>query len=125
MICLGLDGPDRPNLPAGPPTVQPADRTGPRTAAVRNVLRGCGTVRPLVRRGARRRGPLRREGMDLLSVVLVLVVVGVLLWLINTYVPMQPTIKSILNAVVIIVVVLWLLRAFGLLDALPTFRTRG
>jgi hypothetical protein len=60
--------------------------------------------------------------MDLLSIVLVLIVVGVLLWLINAYIPMQPTIKSILNIVVIVVVVLWLLRVFGLLDALPNFR---
>jgi len=45
-------------------------------------------------------------------------VVGVLLWLVNTYLPMQGTIKSILNAVVVIAVVLWLLRIFGLLDTL-------
>jgi type IV secretory pathway TrbD component len=44
-----------------------------------------------------------------------LVVVGVLLWLINTYIPMEGTIKSILNAVVVIGVVLWLLNVFGIL----------
>ena len=53
--------------------------------------------------------------MSLISVVLTLIVVGVLLWLINTYIPMQGTIKSILNAVVVIAVVLWLLYAFGVL----------
>jgi hypothetical protein len=46
------------------------------------------------------------------------VVIGVLLWLINTYLPMQGTIKSLLNGVVVIFVVLWLLRIFGLLDIL-------
>jgi hypothetical protein len=54
----------------------------------------------------------------LLNVVLTLVVVGILLWLINRFIPMQGTIKSILNAVVVIVVVLWLLQAFGLLSGL-------
>jgi len=52
--------------------------------------------------------------MDLLTIVVVLIVVGVLLWLINTYVPMQPTIKKILNVVVIIVLIIWLCNAFGL-----------
>ncbi len=53
--------------------------------------------------------------MPLMNVVLTLVVVGVILWLINTYIPMQSTIKSILNAVVVIAVVLWLLYGFGIL----------
>jgi hypothetical protein len=56
--------------------------------------------------------------MPLLHVVIVLIVVGVLLWLVNSYIPMQETIKKILNAVVVIAVVLWLLNAFGLLDSL-------
>ena len=56
--------------------------------------------------------------MSLVSLVLVLIVVGVMLWLINTYVPMDPKIKGILNAVVVIAVVLWLLKVFGLLDTL-------
>ena len=60
--------------------------------------------------------------MPLLNVIVVLIVVGVLLWLINTYIPMQGTIKSILNAVVVIVVVLWLLQAFGLLGDLGGIR---
>ncbi len=52
--------------------------------------------------------------MPLLQLVLVLIVVGVLLWLVNSYIPMQGTIKAILNAVVVIAVVLWLLNIFGL-----------
>ena len=52
--------------------------------------------------------------MPLINVVVVLIVVGVLLWLINRYIPMDHKIKSILNAVIIIAVVLWLLSAFGL-----------
>lgn len=60
--------------------------------------------------------------MSLITIVIVLIVVGVLLWLINAYIPMQPTIKSILNAVVIIVVVLWLLQAFGILGNVANIR---
>jgi len=60
--------------------------------------------------------------MSLITLVLVLVVVGVVLWLINTYIPMQSTIKKILNVVVIIVVILWLLSAFGIIDSLDTIR---
>jgi hypothetical protein len=60
--------------------------------------------------------------MSLLTIVVVLIVVGVLLWLINTYIPMDGKIKSILNAVVVIVVVLWLLQAFGLIGSLNAVR---
>jgi len=60
--------------------------------------------------------------MPLIHVVIVLVVVGVILWLINTYLPMDAKIKSILNIVVVIVVVLWLLRAFGVMGSLSEFR---
>jgi len=59
--------------------------------------------------------------MPLITVVLTLCVVGVLLWLVNRYVPMQGQIKQILNAVVVIVVVLWLLKAFGLYSYLTQF----
>ena len=51
-------------------------------------------------------------------VILTVLVVGVILWLINTYVPMQSTVKGILNAVVVIVLVVWILNAFGLLGYL-------
>ncbi|UFS71734.1 hypothetical protein LPW11_05950 [Geomonas sp. RF6] len=60
--------------------------------------------------------------MSLLHVVLVLIVVGVLLWLVNSFIPMAGSIKSILNAVVVIAVVLWLLNLFGLLDFLSNIR---
>ena len=54
--------------------------------------------------------------MPLLTVIVTLVVVGVLLWLVNTHVPMDGKIKSILNAVVVIAVVIWLLYGFGVLN---------
>jgi len=57
-----------------------------------------------------------------MNVLLILVVVGVVLWLVNTYLPMDPKIKTILNIVVVIVVVIWLLRAFGILGSLSQFR---
>ncbi len=56
--------------------------------------------------------------MSLVSLVVVLIVVGVILWLINTYIPMDAKIKKILNVVVVIVVILWLLQAFGVLGNL-------
>jgi len=60
--------------------------------------------------------------MPLLQVVIILMVVGVLLWLVNSYVPMQATIKKILNAVVVIALLLWLLNVFGLLNSLSNIR---
>lgn len=60
--------------------------------------------------------------MPLITLVIVLIVVGVLLWAINTYIPMDGKIKSILNIVVVIVVVLWLLNAFGVLGSLESIR---
>ena len=60
--------------------------------------------------------------MSLLSIIIVLIVVGILLWLVNTYVPMDGKIKGILNAVVVIVVVLWLLQAFGLIGDIAGIR---
>lgn len=56
--------------------------------------------------------------MPLIQILIVLVVVGLLLWLVNRFIPMQGTIKSILNAVVVIAVVLWLLDVFGLFHSL-------
>jgi len=60
--------------------------------------------------------------MSLITLLLVLIVVGFILWLINTYIPMDRKIKNILNIVVVILVVLWLLRAFGILDSLNNVR---
>jgi len=62
--------------------------------------------------------------MSLIGLVLTLVVVGVLLWLLNTYVPMDAKIKSIINILVVIVVVIWLLQAFGVLGSLQNIRIR-
>jgi hypothetical protein len=56
--------------------------------------------------------------MPLMQIVVALIVVGVLLWLVNRFIPMQGTIKSILNAVVVIVVVVWLLNVFGILHSM-------
>jgi hypothetical protein len=56
--------------------------------------------------------------MPLLTILIVLVVVGVILWLINNYIPMDRKIKNILNVVAVIVVVIWLLQVFGLLGSL-------
>ncbi len=56
--------------------------------------------------------------MPLIQLLEVLVVVGVLLWLVNRFIPMQGTIKSILNGVVVIAVILWILNVFGLFHSL-------
>jgi len=56
--------------------------------------------------------------MSIITIIIVLVIVGVILWLVNAYVPMDKKIKTILNIVVVILVILWLLRAFGLLSGL-------
>ena len=60
--------------------------------------------------------------MPLLQIVIILIVVGVLLWLVNRFIPMQGTIKSLLNAVVVIAVVLWLLNVFGLFSSFSHLR---
>jgi hypothetical protein len=57
--------------------------------------------------------------MPLVQIVLLLIIVGVALWLINQYIPMAASIKSILNAVVVIAVIIWLLNVFGLLSGGP------
>jgi hypothetical protein len=56
--------------------------------------------------------------MPLLTILLVLVVAGVILWLINTYIPMDRKVKNILNIVVVIILIIWLLKVFGIVDAL-------
>lgn len=60
--------------------------------------------------------------MPLMQILLTLIVVGVLLWLVNRFIPMQGTIKSILNGIVIVAVVLWLLNVFGLFHSLSRIR---
>lgn len=54
--------------------------------------------------------------MSLISLIVTLIVIGVVLWLVNTYIPMDGKIKQILNVVVVICVVVWLLFAFGIID---------
>ncbi len=78
-------------------------------------LRGEGRTGPSAKKGGKRITPL-------VQVLLVLIVVGVQLWLVNRFIPMQGTIKSILNAIVVIAVVLWLLNVFGLLHNLSKIR---
>jgi predicted nucleic acid-binding Zn ribbon protein len=63
-----------------------------------------------------------RKSMPLVQILLALIVVGVLLWLVNRFIPMQGSIKSILNGVVVIAVVLWLLNIFGLFHSLAHIR---
>jgi len=65
---------------------------------------------------------IKGEDYALIQLVIVLVVVGVVLWVINSYIPMQATIKKILNVVVIIAVIIWLLSVFGLIGNLSTIR---
>ena len=60
--------------------------------------------------------------MPLIQLVIILVVVGVILWLINSYIPMQATIKKILNAVVVIAVIIWLLSVFGVIGNISAIR---
>jgi len=60
--------------------------------------------------------------MPLLTILLVLIVAGVLLWLVNTFIPMDGKIKTILNAVVVIAIVIWLLKIIGLFSYLKDIR---
>jgi hypothetical protein len=60
--------------------------------------------------------------MPLIQLLMVLIAVGVLLWLVNRFIPMAGSIKSILNAVVVIAVVLWLLNITGIFHSLSRIR---
>jgi hypothetical protein len=64
------------------------------------------------------------DEMPLIHIVLVLIVVGVLLWLVNSFIPMDAKIKSILNIIVVIAVIIWLLQAFGILGPLSQVRVK-
>jgi len=57
--------------------------------------------------------------VTLVNIVVILVVVGLVMWLINTYIPMAGAIKSLLNIVVFVVVLIWILQTFGLIGAIP------
>jgi hypothetical protein len=60
--------------------------------------------------------------MPLIYIVLTLIVAGVILWLINTYIPMAGSIKAILNLIVVVVVCVWVLQAFGLWQSVLNYR---
>jgi len=60
--------------------------------------------------------------MTLVQIAVVLIVIGVLMWLINTYIPMMGAMKSLLNLVVIVVVVIWLLQIFGIIGPIAGVR---
>ena len=60
--------------------------------------------------------------MSIISLIIVLIVIGVLLWLVNTYIPLDPNIKKIINIVVVVFVVLWLLNLFVDFGSLGTMR---
>jgi hypothetical protein len=60
--------------------------------------------------------------MSLIHLVIVLAIVGVILWVINSYIPMQSTIKKILNVVVVVAVVVWLLSVFGVIGNISAIR---
>ena len=60
--------------------------------------------------------------MSLLNVLIVVIIAGVLLWLVNNYIPMDSKIKNILNIVVVIALIIWLLKAFGILNSLMNVR---
>ena len=82
-----------------------------RTSKSGQYLQADGSVSP-------RNKEERSKHMPLIQLLEVLIVVGVLLWLVNRFIPMQGTIKSILNGVVVIAVVLWLLNIFGLFHSM-------
>lgn len=60
--------------------------------------------------------------MPLINIVITLIVVGVALWLINTYIPMASSIKNILNIVVVVAVCIWVLKAFGLWGQVTSYK---
>ena len=62
--------------------------------------------------------------MPLINIIITLVVAGVALWAINTYIPMANPIKKIINIVVVLVIVLWLLQTFGIIGSVNSIRVR-
>ncbi len=62
--------------------------------------------------------------MPLITIIITLVITGVVLWAINTYIPMARPVKSILNVVVVLVIILWLLQTFGIIGNMNSIRVR-
>lgn len=56
--------------------------------------------------------------MPIIHLIIILAVIGLILWLVNTYIPMQPVVKKVLNVVVVIAVIIWLLSVFGIIGSL-------
>jgi hypothetical protein len=63
--------------------------------------------------------------MSVLTILIILVIVGALLWLVNTYIPIDWKIRMILNVLVVIIVILWLLSVFGVIDSLSNIRAES
>jgi hypothetical protein len=87
---------------------------------MQRVMTGIFTERDLW--GFVSKNTIERFIMPIINVLLVLIVVGVLLWLVNNYIPMAGSIKRILNVVVVVAVVLWLLNIFGILSSFSRLR---
>jgi hypothetical protein len=87
------------------------------------ILTGARTGRAAIRHTADIHA--RSPSMSLINLVVTLIIVGVALWAINTYIPMDQKIKTILNVVVVILVVLWLLQGFGLLGGIGRMDAGG
>ena len=62
--------------------------------------------------------------MSLITVIIAVIVVGALLWLVNTYIPMAAPVKTILNVIVVVVLCVWLLQTFGIIDSIRNVRVR-
>lgn len=62
--------------------------------------------------------------MSIVTIIIIIVLVGILLWFVETYVPMAPAIKRILEGVVVLVLLLWLLQSFGILGSIGNARIR-
>ena len=63
--------------------------------------------------------------MSLISVIIIIVLIGVIMWAVNKYIPMAPNIKTLLNIAVVVILVIWLLSLFGVLSDLNAIRVGG
>ena len=100
------------------PGVRPTRRFGPALAYVLRL--GSGWLLDVRRKRKERKK--ERKNMPLINIVIALIVVGVGLWLINTYIPMASSIKTILNVVVVVAVVVWVLQAVGMWGRVTSYK---
>ena len=84
-----------------------------------NVLRG---IRYDRNRASTAPARVEEAAMNLMNIVVILVIAGLVMWLINTYIPMAAGIKSLLNLVVFVVLLIWVLQVFGVVGAIPGLR---